>query len=89
VKRFFSIQLCITAALMVGCADAMLTQAELNDVSKLVSQHQSASASAVMKREAADWMRSAAASAKERRCDRASNMYGEAALRFPSLPFMR
>ncbi len=78
---------CATALLMVGCADAMLPQADLTDVNKLVSQHQGANAA--LKREAAEWSRSAEASAKERRWDHAAKMYAEAALRYPTFQALR
>jgi hypothetical protein len=76
-----------TLLLVSGCADAMLTQADVGDVDKLIKQHRSASAA--QKREAAEWMRGAESSAKERRWDRAAKMYGEASLRFPTFQALK
>jgi hypothetical protein len=73
--------------LFFGCADAMLTQADLEDVDKLLTQHRVASAA--QKREAAELLRAAESSVKEQRWDRATKLYGEAALRFPTFKALK
>jgi hypothetical protein len=81
-RVFGSVVTGVALLLVSGCADAMLAQADVEDVDKLIKQHRNASA--VQKREAAEWIRGAESSAKERRWDRAAKMYGEASLRYPT-----
>ena len=82
-----SIAACLSLSLLMGCANAELTQAELGDINKLLKQR--ATASKTERSEAAQWAKRGEEASGRRRWDLASKMYGEASLRYPTFVYMR
>lgn len=70
------------SGVLTGCANAELSQADLDDINKLVQQHSAASKS--QRLEAEKWFNNAGEAVKQARWDLAAKMYGEALIRYPS-----
>jgi hypothetical protein len=86
IKRYRLFVSCFSVAaiccIFAGCAEAELTQADLNDLDKLLAQR--ASASKAQKLEATRLIKLAEDATKQNRWDVASKIYIDSLIRYPS-----